>query len=138
MNQAPITVDHWAFQAAIQPAVSEFMNSLAPDAPALWWHMLFTCGHLELRGMVEAGRYSDPAAVAEQWAALLGLEDEETLPGMRMFRGRLPGLDAERVGVWYIADRAEFEAEAARAIAASDRVQAEVTQAEAPAAWEAK
>ncbi|MFD6357904.1 hypothetical protein [Nocardia tengchongensis] len=101
MNQAPIIVDRWALQRAIGSAVTEFMNGLAPDVPPLQWRLSIYLHDLELSGMAHTVHHADPAAVAAQWAALLGLGDEKTQGPYRIFRGQIPSLPAKDVEVWY-------------------------------------
>ncbi|WP_157184364.1 hypothetical protein [Nocardia niigatensis] len=111
MTQAPITMDRWTLQDAIRPAVAEFMNALAPDAPPLWWTLSFSRELPELSGMVDEDDHADPAAVAQQWAGLLGLVNDETSDdGVRRLHGPFPDGSMRRIQVWYIADRAKFDA----------------------------
>ncbi|MFE2998711.1 hypothetical protein ACFXG4_27375 [Nocardia sp. NPDC059246] len=115
MTQTPITVDGYAFESAVENAVSDFMNALAPDAPRLNWNFQISAEYIELIALVSAHRHDDPRAVAEWWAALLGLDGDETVSGRRRLTGRLDGMNIDtKVKIWYITDRPEFDAAGAR------------------------
>ncbi|MEU6580629.1 hypothetical protein [Nocardia sp. NPDC046763] len=117
MTQAPITVDRWELQRAVDSAVSDFMNALATDAPPLQWRMPVDPHDSQLSGMAHSVHHADPAAVAAQWAALLGLENEEISGPFRIFHGRISGLPVKRVEVWCETEQAQAEASVGKGVA---------------------
>jgi hypothetical protein len=95
---------------AAEEAATAYMASLAPGLPDIAWsYRAATSYHgVEVDGYIPEHEYDDPAAVAEQWRAALGLNADlvDQGDGSTQCLGTSSGLE---VRLWFIHDRARWE-----------------------------